>query len=206
MERQLFFPTAVYSKSMPNAPELNKYLIKHIKQWKKEDSKGVIKTNQGGWHSPTTMHQRKEFKPLVDELLRMITDVSTEECYTRPLMLNNMWANINYRGCYNRDHIHSNAQFSGCYYIQTPEECGELYILDPRHGANMLMPNQHPVEKIPERLWKRINYTPTAGRIIMFPGYLFHGVNPNFNKKKGEGSWRISISFNCLQEHIDDNF
>lgn len=202
MKHQLFFPTSVYSVDIPSAPELNRYLIQHIKQWKKEDSKGLVQTNQGGWHSQTNMHQRKEFRPLIDELLRMITDVATEECYTRPLIISNMWANINYPGCYNRDHIHSNSHFSGVYYIQTPKNCGQFYMLDPRHGSNMLMPDQHPIDKIPNRLWKRVNYTPSAGRILLLPSYVYHGVNPNRSTKRGEKGWRISVSFNCLQDRF----
>ena len=199
MKRNLLFPTAIYSDDLPNAPELNKDLIKKIKQWRKKEQ-GIRKTNRGGWHSPTNMHMKEEFKPLVDELLCMATGIGTEECYTRPLMLGNMWTNVNYPGCYNRDHMHSNADWSGVYYVQTPDNCGHLSILDPRHGANMLVPRQKPIKEMPDRLWKSMNYYPVAGRLIMFPAYLIHGVDINRSKKKGEKGWRISVSFNFIQK------
>ena len=37
MNRKTLFPTPVYFKDLPNAKELNKYLFKHIKAWKKAD-------------------------------------------------------------------------------------------------------------------------------------------------------------------------
>ena len=37
MNREILFPTPVYFKDLPNAKELNKYLFKHIKAWRKAD-------------------------------------------------------------------------------------------------------------------------------------------------------------------------
>ena len=199
MKLQLWFPTAIYIEDLPNAPELNKYLMKHIKQWHKKD-KGLQKTNRGGWHSTVDMHNKKEYKPLVDELLCMATGLGREEGYTRPLVLGNMWANINYPGCFNKDHVHPNAHWSGVYYIKTPKKCGRLHIEDPRTSANMMLPAQLPVSKIPERLWKSVNYEPVEGRLIIFPAYLNHCVQVNESKLKGEKGWRISVSFNFIQQ------
>ena len=47
LQRKILFPTAVYFKDLPNAKELNKYLFKEIKKWRKADPKGEIKTNSG---------------------------------------------------------------------------------------------------------------------------------------------------------------
>jgi len=198
MKLQLWFPTAIYIDKLPNAPELNKDLIKHIKQWHKKD-KGLSKTNRGGWHSTVNMHEKKEYKPLVKELECMATGVCREEGYTAPLMLGNMWANINYPGCFNKDHIHPNSHWSGVYFIKVPKNSGSLHLEDPRPGANMMLAKQLPVKKIPERLWKSINYEPIEGKLIMFPAYLNHCVNVNESKLKGEKGWRISVSFNFIQ-------
>ena len=97
IKRDLWFPTPVYWSQVDNYQELNKYLFKHIKAWHKKD-KGVSKTNRGGWHSTVDMHKKKEYEPLVKELICMATGVHREEGYTEPLILGNMWANINYPG------------------------------------------------------------------------------------------------------------
>ena len=40
--------------------------------------------------------------------------------------LGNMWANINYPGSYNKQHIHPNSQWSGVYYVKVPEELRKI--------------------------------------------------------------------------------
>ncbi len=60
LQRKILFPTPVYFKDLPNAKELNKYLFKHIKNWRKKDPTGESKTNSGfGWHSKTDMDKGK---------------------------------------------------------------------------------------------------------------------------------------------------
>jgi uncharacterized protein (TIGR02466 family) len=198
MKAKLLFPTTIYAEDLPNAKELNKYLIKHIKQWHKKD-KGIQKTNRGGWHSTVDMHKKKEYEPLVKELICMATGVHREEGYTEPLILGNMWANINYPHCFNKDHIHPNCCWSGVYYIKIPQNCGSLHIEDPRTGSNMIMPKQLPKNKLPQRLWRSWDCEPKEGTLLMFPAFLNHCVNVNESKLKGEKGWRISVSFNFIQ-------
>jgi hypothetical protein len=40
LQRKILFPTAVYFKDVANAKELNKYLFKEIKKWRKADPEG----------------------------------------------------------------------------------------------------------------------------------------------------------------------
>jgi len=201
MNLDLRFPTPIYWQDLSNSKELNEHLIKHIKKWRKKD-KGVQKTNRGGWHSTVDMQTKKEYEPLVKELLCMQEGVCKQEGYTAPMVLGNMWANINYPGCFNKDHIHPNCNWSGVYYINTPIDSGVLHLEDPRTGNIVILPNQLPMNKIPQRLWREENYEPIAGRLIMFPGYLHHCVNINESKKKGEKGWRISVSFNFTQTNF----
>ena len=46
----------------------------------------------------------------------------------------------------------------------------------------------------PDRLWRETSFEPKAGRLIMFPAWLTHCVDPNNSK-----DIRISISFNFMQ-------
>ena len=43
LQRKILFPTAVYFKDVANAKELNKYLFKEIKKWRKADPEGEKK-------------------------------------------------------------------------------------------------------------------------------------------------------------------
>ena len=198
MNLDLFFPTPVYWYDVPNADKLNKHLIKHIERWAKKD-KGIQKTNRGGWHSSVEMHIKKEYEPLVKEISKMQKQVCVEEAYTAPTFLGNMWANINYQGCFNKDHLHPNSHWSGVYFIKTPKDCGTLTIEDPRAGYMMTMPKQPPRNRLPQRLLRHIDYIPVAGRLLMFPSFLTHSVGVNNSQEKVNKGWSISVSFNFIQ-------
>ena len=192
MITEYHFPTTIYIKDIPNSFELNKYLEQKIIQWSQQN-KGVSKTNAGGWHSETDMNTREEYNPLTKELFNMQEEIFKKEHLSLKPVLGNMWANINYPGCFNRPHIHPNSLFSGVYFIKTPQQSGNLMVYDPRPGVQMAMPSRKE-EKLPPELWREVHYEPVAGRCIMFPSWLWHEVKPNQSNDT-----RISVSFNFLQ-------
>jgi hypothetical protein len=105
LHRKVLFPTPLYFKDLPNAKELNKYLFKHIKAWKKTEPKGEVKTNSGfGWHSPTDMNEKKEFNPLTQELFKMAEECNKDYGVAPKLGLGNMWANVSSTYSYNKTH------------------------------------------------------------------------------------------------------
>ena len=192
MHRELLFPTPVYIADIKH-PTLNQDLERDIIAWSKED-KGITRTNVKGWHSTTDMHERPEFKNLVNMLYACQKTVYEQEYYESEPYLGNMWANINPPGGSNRAHQHPNSLWSGVYWIKTPKNCGQLKIDDPRSVACMTRPRQKDGKK-PDRLWRETHYEPVAGRCIMFPSWLMHCVDPNESN-----DIRISVSFNFLQK------
>ena len=192
MHRELHFPTPIYIADIEH-PTLNQELERDIVAWSKQD-KGITRTNVQGWHSTTDMHERPEFKKLVNMLYDCQKTVYEQEYYESEPYLGNMWANINPPGGSNRAHQHPNSLWSGVYWIKTPKNCGELKIDDPRSVACMTRPRQKDTKK-PDRLWRETHYEPIAGRCIMFPSWLMHCVDPNKSN-----DIRISVSFNFLQK------
>jgi uncharacterized protein (TIGR02466 family) len=192
MHRDLLFPTPVYIADIKH-PTLNQNLERDIIAWSKQD-KGMTRTNIKGWHSTTDMHERPEFKNLVSMLYACQKTIYEQEYYESEPVLGNMWANINPPGGMNRAHQHPNSLWSGVYWIKTPKNCGQLKIDDPRSVASMIRPRQKDIKK-PDRLWRETHYEPIAGRVIMFPSWLMHAVDPNESN-----DIRISVSFNFLQK------
>ena len=141
MITEYHFPTQVYIKDISNAIQLNQYLEQKIIQWSQQN-KGVSKTNAGGWHSETDMNKREEYNPLTKELFNMQEKIFKKEHLSLKPVLGNMWANVNYPGCFNRPHIHPNSLFSGVYFIKTPQQSGNLMVYDPRPGVQMAMPSR----------------------------------------------------------------
>ena len=189
MIKEEFFPTIIYAKDVNLN---NKLFEQEIVSWSRQD-KGITKTNVNGWHSTTDMHNIPVFKPLVDELFKMQYEVFKEEWLDRDPIIGNMWANINYNDGYNRPHVHPNCLFSGVYYIKAPTNCGELICTDPRPGMQTMMPIRIKGQP-PKHLWREVHLSPIEGRIIMFPAWLWHCVEPNKSN-----DMRISVSFNFIQ-------
>ena len=189
MIKEQFFPTTIYAKDV----ELdNDLFTREVVRWSNED-KGIQRTNMNGWHSHTDMHKIPVFKPLVDELFKMQFEVFNEEHLDREPIIGNMWANINPPGGYNRPHIHPNSHFSGVYYIKATKDSGDIVFNDPRSTSHMAMPARKKGEP-PKHLWKEVRVNPMVGRIVMFPAWLWHCVDPN-----NTNDIRISVSFNFIQ-------
>jgi len=189
MIREEFFPTNVYGKDIQLD---NNKLAQDIINWSNQDP-GVAKTNVKGWHSTTDMASKPEYQPLVNELMIMSKDVFKEEWLDREPVLGNMWANINPKEGSNQPHIHPNSLFSGVYYVKSNPQAGRLKIYDPRPGIQMVMPIRKEGQP-PKHLWRDANLDPVTGRLIMFPAWLWHAVEPNQSDEL-----RISVSFNFIQ-------
>jgi uncharacterized protein (TIGR02466 family) len=192
MNRELFFPTPIYIKDI-GSPAFNQKLEQDIIAWSNKD-KGIQRTNVNGWHSTSDMANYPEYKELVNILFQAQKDIYKEEHLDSEPFLGNMWANINPPGGYNRTHIHPNSLWSGVYYVKTPKDCGHLKVEDPRSVSLMTRPRQVPGEQ-PPRLWREVHFEPVAGRLIMFPAWLNHCVDPNKSN-----DIRISVSFNFMQK------
>ena len=192
MFRELYFPTPIYIADIKH-PTLNQELERDIISWSNRD-KGMIRTNIKGWHSDTNMNELPEYAKLVDMLYSAQRTIYDQEYYESEPFLGNMWANINPPGGSNRAHIHPNSLWSGVYYVKAPQNSGQLKIEDPRSVALMSRPRQKDVPK-PDRLLREHHYEPKTGRLIMFPSWLNHCVDPN-----NSNDIRISVSFNFLQK------
>ena len=186
------WPTVFYYEDLINSEKFNQELEEKILAWSKADT-GLNKTNRNGWHSTTDMHTRLEFKELVDVLYQMQFEIYQKENLAGEPFLGNMWANLNYPGGSNAMHIHPNSLWSGAYYVTAEPTSGNIYFEDPRAVSLMTMPRRTTEQPVNER--RIIDSLPQAGRLIMFPSWVNHGVRENLSDKN-----RISVSFNFIQK------
>ena len=63
----------------------------------------------------------------------------------------------------------------------------------------MNQPTYVPNQRRPKDCWTKVNFTPTPGKMIIFPSWLYHAVNPNMSTEEGDAANRIIISFNLNQ-------
>ena len=140
------------------------------------------------------MQERPEYQELINLLYKAQKTIYEQEHLASEAFLGNMWANINPPGAMNRAHMHPNSLWSGVYYVKASKNSGLLKIDDPRSSAAMSRPRMK--EGIPpKRLWREVSYEPVSGKLIMFPSWLTHSVDPNES-----ADIRISISFNFMQK------
>ena len=200
--REMFYPTMIYYFDHPTALETNNRIKKNVDQWEKRDEEGIIRSNSLGWHSAVDMHHRNEYNHITKWIFQKMQQVFDDQQYDPDFepFADNMWANINKRYSHNRNHIHPGGLWSGVYYIQAPKDSGRIWFTDPRSEAHMILPRY---KTRPNFTWREVYYEPVPGRLIIFPAWLMHEVEPNLNKEYEDENdtrgWRYSISFNFGQ-------
>ena len=101
------------------------------------------------------------------------------------------WMALNTPGTFAQQHSHSYSDISGVYYFKTNGHDGSIYFENPVRT--------HVGGFITHRINTKVGTLPEVGKIIMFPGWLEHGVD--FNTTEDD---RISISFNIDFKRYDD--
>ena len=195
------FATPVVLIDLPDAARMNGELRRVITEREKAVP-GTQHSNLGGYQSSWDMNQWGGAAALRlldagrDAANRLTTDRAGKP--VRVQWKANMWANINRAGHGNEFHTHPGSFWSGVYYVDDggiaadPALGGELEFMDPRGAAPAMYAPQlafatpgglsgGACEAIP----------PRAGRLVMFPAWLLHGVRPY----RGTAE-RISIAFN----------
>jgi len=201
-----YFPTQVFTMQLDEETEkaLNAHLTEQIYSERERDAEGIQRSNfraLGGWHSHNNLHKEVAYQPLVgliDSVCETINDANSYHKATR-LKIGTMWSIINPPGSSNRAHIHPGCLWSGVYYVQTPENSGNIEFIDPRTENLVSQPRYQPNKKRPKSCWSKVNFTPKAGKLIIFPSWLYHSVAPNLSTKKGSAGERIIISYNLNQ-------
>ncbi len=200
-----YFPTQIFSLMVPEANRLNAELLGHINAERESDRKGIQRSNfraLGGWHSQNDLHKQDRFGTLVGHIETCAAHVSDANGYHRGyrLEIGTMWSIINRPGSSNRSHIHPSCQWSGVYYVQAPENSGNIEFTDPRTQNLIMQPRFIPNRKRPKPCWTKVSVTPRAGKLLMFPSWLYHAVAPNLSTEAGRAGERVIISFNLTQQ------
>lgn len=85
-------------------------------------------------------------------------------------------------------HDHGSTVLAATYYIKTPDNCGDLLLVDPRGAHDWGREYDNGIDCVK---YKRI--TPSAGKLVMFPAYIMHMIEPNCSDEQ-----RVSLSCNII--------
>ena len=201
--RRNYFPTLIFQKDLENSEELNRKLLE-LTYAERDTGVAVNRSNTaalGSWHSHTELHKNPDYAELMKEIKAVLRRISKELGYARDqvLKVSTMWSIINPPGNGNRAHIHPGSLWSGVYYLQAPEGAGKIQFIDPRTTVIMNPPKFQSKKNPPRECRTKVNITPVAGKMVIFPGWLYHGVDLNTSKETGRAGDRIIISFNVSQ-------
>jgi uncharacterized protein (TIGR02466 family) len=192
-----YFATPVVIDELDDAAKLNEELEAAILARRAADP-GLRLSNRGGWQS------KRDFpewaggagRILVEHALKLANEHTIAARGVPTGWAVDVWANANESGNFNMPHVHGGTFWSVVYYVSVGEMSGgELVLHDPRmpglrmHAPNLRFKDMGPDLQIPIR--------PRDGRMILFPAWLWHSVEP------GEGSGtRLSIAMNIRAKPI----
>ena len=149
-------------------------------------------TNQGGWQSPS--FSTKDLSPtlgLLFQFLDAAVRTSLDSIIIpNPVKMHSFWFNVNEKGNFNTLHHHRGALMSGVFYIETPENCGNISF-ERMDDSQYYLPENLETTNIFTGSSAKI--AAVEGRLILFPSWLLHLVEPSQTTKP-----RISMSFNYI--------
>lgn len=178
MEKHLIFDTPIWLSNCDlDIPHVLNTINKHAKIQSSVDI-----SNQGGYQGHN--YQDTYF---IDNIKNKIPqgdkffEVKNLQC----------WVNINDRYHWNDVHNHtdSGVVLSGIFYVQVPENSGNIRFYDTRKNTSGSLYNKY----FESTKGTFLKLTPKENLLLFFPPWLDHLVEPNFSNQS-----RISIAFNVI--------
>ena len=191
------FATSIFYMKLPSYGIFNQQFTNFIYELKEKDPEGNKRSNYGGWHSPTLNFKEEIVETFCRKLDPILINLGNNLGWDMKnyfLGFNEVWSIINGKRDFNVPHRHGNSILSLAYYVKFPENGGDIYFIDPRVAGiprkplmkkrnNELLGKTHNIDKMAME--------PSEGTLILFPGWLEHGVYPSESDED-----RIVISAN----------
>ena len=101
------------------------------------------------------------------------------------------WLNVNRPGKLLKVHGHGGSLMAATYYLNTPENSGDLVLIDPLGGVNFGWTVEPGMSA-----GKSKSIKPEEGKLVFFPGHVLHMVEENKSQET-----RFSISVNITAHY-----
>jgi uncharacterized protein (TIGR02466 family) len=201
IQGQGLFPTPMVLVELPDSDRIN-MALRAVIAARMASHPSTDHSNLGGWQSSWDLAEwggtgaQQVLKQATALASRMTCDRQGKAVAVDWQL--NAWANVNSTGHGNEFHTHPGSFWSGTYYVddggigEDPSLGGEFEIQDPR-GIAPAMYAPLLAFNVPGGLAMGSSETipPKAGRMMLFPAWLSHGVRPYLGQRQ-----RISIAFN----------
>ena len=180
----LLYPTPVYSSKVDNYEEIQEEIAYSLEN-------GVVFNMNDVWASHYLSDITFELNVIEHfKLHKFMTELAVhiqEYCKYLNHMGNckiaQSWYSLFNPGNYGHVHHHAWADISGVYYHKTNGEDGNLFFDSPNPHLS--------TTRLYQNLTPRHQVKPVQGHLLLFPGWLMHGIQTNTTQNE-----RISLSFN----------
>lgn len=198
MRLEKWFPTVFYYGLYPN---ININVLEKFSYNVKNNDVGRQWTNQNSYQSSDLNLKSPELQSLIKTANENFLVLHKELGFKDELIpiIDNMWININPPGGMSKLHKHVDNILSGTFYVKCPEDCGRLVFPNPVTNAQYHFHHKH-LKNFNENNSSFYHQIPQPGKMIVFPSYAEHYVEPNLSKED-----RISISFNTKLIYRSNN-
>ena len=190
---QDIYPTPVYLADVDNFDSIQNEIENTIDNIEFSYSPGFGNTHKLSHHFSSSEEYLMGDLPIFSNELN---DHISRYCQqlnfgTREYQFTSSWMTLFEKGDYAHIHNHNDVDFSGVYYYQKESDTEDFFFESPVEGA-----------KISAAYYGCRIYPPThTGFLMLFPGWLYHGVD----KIETDGK-RYSISFNIEFKKFNDTF
>ena len=193
-ELHILFPTPVYQNFLEFRPSELKSMIDYVSNLDWASDKDIYEGPNG---ETTKLEADLLSEPELENLRKKID----EEVYNfaKSLQIDfskhglkriNSWGNLQKKGNYIKEHRHNNTQFSGVFYLQTPENSGDI-IFTTRNATWINSYWEPSLTGYDDLNSFEKRFSPQQCGIFLFPANLDHYVTPSHSEEE-----RYSISFN----------
>jgi uncharacterized protein (TIGR02466 family) len=180
----VLFKTNVYHTILKNVD--NEKIKTYVSKIKNEPHH-IITSNLNGYHS-RIFHD--PFPVCVDNLHKVIkknlNKVAKDYQCKGDLYPHLSWFMINKKNDFNKPHKHPPYTFKGIYYVECPEDSGDIIFNNQMEMNNYAMS----YEVLNELNSKDFRIKPEKNLLLIFPAWLEHYTTPNKTNKE-----RISYNF-----------
>lgn len=196
IKSEFLFPKQVIISDDTQYHQYKNELVEYCYEQYNKNPEGLKYTNIGGWQSdPFFMMYDKDLEFFNLRLKENVSTCLLDHFKIRDdvsIQVPRMWINISGNNHYNKVHTHPFSHYSGVFYVQTPNNCGNIgFYQDGTVYQETLFRLQEFRER--KKILSHLDYTPVEGRLLLFPSTLPHDVAMNVSDCD-----RISISFDIV--------
>lgn len=178
------FPTPIYSCSIENKDDIQLEIADILENLNYEDSYNYNKSDKNFETTDPTIDiiNQKQLTNTGQTIHYHLEQYCKELGFNLRDYKRISWIVKTSKGGNTMSHTHGEYDIAGVYYFKTNEQDGEIYFESPVGPAVSSLCFQ--------KYSERYSHSPAIGKLILFPGWLAHGVKTN-----NTDSERISLAF-----------